>query len=196
MNIKTKNPVIIDKQKVSPKDYYANASGDVSVDFKYLPTEEVSAGDIKVITKYPVVLDGSDISPKDYYVNASGSITSAFLTPEQLAALEARAKQTGTSPSKKDQDAAKEKGVFWDNLAKSWQSFTQSDVGKTTISQIDAALTARREAKYGSGQGGAFFPEQTAGQQAQAPMSTTTKVLLVGGGLLVAGLIVYAIVKR
>jgi len=236
MNIKTKNPVIIDKQKVSPKDYYANAEG-VSVDMEYLPTEEISAGDVKVVTKYPVVLDGSDISPRDYYANATGEVdvdmdylpteevtagdikvvtkypvildgtevsprdyysnfssSSMFLTPEQLAALEKKSKETGKQPSTAEKDAAKQKGVFWDNAKQAWQSFAQSDIGKMTIAQVDAALTARREAKYGSGQGGAFFPEQQQ-TQTQTGMSTTTKVLLIGGGLLVVGLIVYAIAK-
>jgi hypothetical protein len=235
MNIKTKNPVIIDKQKVSPKDYYANAQG-VSVDMEYLPTEEISAGDVKVVTKYPVVLDGSDISPRDYYANATGDVDvdmdylpteevtagdikvvtkypvildgrdvsprdyysnvsgAPILSPEALAAIEKISKETGKQPTTAEKDAAKQKGVFWDNAKQAWQSFAQSDLGKMTIAQVDAALTARREARYGAGQGGAFFPEQQQ-TQTQTGMSTTTKVLLIGGGLLVVGLIVYAIAK-
>jgi hypothetical protein len=56
-------------------------------------------------------------------------------------------------------------------------------------------LTARREAKYGSGQGGAYLPPDQQKPKSE-PMSTTTKVLLIGGGILVAGLIVYSIVAK
>lgn len=192
MNVKTKNPIIIDGAKASPGDYYANAAGDVSVDYDYLPIEEVSADDVKVITKYPVILNGSDISPRDYYSNLAGV---PAISTENLAALQEMAKKSGSAPSAKDQQAAKDKGLFWDNLKKSWQAFSQSDTGKVAIAQIDAALTARREAKYGSGQGGAYLPSEQAAPKSE-PMSTTTKVLLIGGGILVAGLIIYSIVAK
>ena len=190
MKVLTKNPVVVNGRDVSPNDYYSSAAGDVAVDFDYLPTEEVTADDLKVVTKYPIVLDGADISPRDYYSNAAGV---PALSPTTLAALQEMSAKTGKEPSAKDQAAAKEKGLFWDNLKKSWQAFSTSDAGKLALNQIDAALTARREAKYGSGQGGAYLPSDQAGAGTQsAPMSTTTKVLLIGGGLVVVGLILYS----
>lgn len=192
MNIKTSNPIIIDKTKVSPSDYFSSATGDITVDYDFLPEEIISSDDVRVTTKYPVILNGSDISPRDYYSSITGVPS---LDPATLAALQEMSAKTGKAPSSKDQAAAKEKGLFWDNLKKSWQAFSTSDAGKMAIAQIDSALTARREAKYGSGQGGAMLPSDQAAPKSEG-MSTTTKVLLIGGGVLVAGLIIYSVVAK
>lgn len=192
MKVKTSNPIIIDKTKVSPSDYFSSATGGTTVDYDFLPEEIISSDDVRVTTKYPVILNGSDISPRDYYSNATGVPS---LDPATLAAIEEAAKKTGSAPSAKDQAAAKEKGVFWDNAKKAWKAFADSDAGKVAISQIDAALTARREAKYGSGQGGAMLPSDQAALKSE-PMSSTAKALLIGGGVIVAGLIIYSVVAK
>jgi hypothetical protein len=191
MKVLTKNPIVLDGSDISPKDYYSNAASDVSIDFDYLPTEQVSAGDVKVVTKYPIVLDGSDISPRDYYSNMSGP----SLSTDALAFIQEQSKKTGKEPNKSQKEAAKQKGLFWDNVKNNWQSFSQSDAGKMALSQIDAALTARREARFGAGQGGAFFSTEQPSQQQQRPMSTTTKVLLIGGAVVVVGLILYSVLS-
>jgi len=193
MNVKTKNPIVIDGVKASPKEYYSNAVGDVDVDYEFLPTEEVTAGDIKVVTKYPIVLDGTDVSPRDYYSNFNWGKKRKDKSIDDLA----KSVETG-SADEATKRKAKEKGLFWDNAKKNWQSFTQSDAGKLALSQIDAALTARREARYGAGQGGAILPEgdSSVTPQGDQKMSTTAKVLLIGGGLLVVGLIVYSVFAK
>jgi len=191
MKVKTSNPIIIDKTKVSPSDYFSSATGGASVDYDFLPEEIISSDDVRVTTKYPVILNGSDISPRDYYSNITGVPS---LDPKTLAAIEEYAKKTGSAPSAKDQAAAKEKGVFWDNAKKAWKAFADSDAGKAAIAQIDSALTARREAKYGSGQGGAMLLSDQAPKS--EPMSTTAKALLIGGGVIVVGLIIYSVVAK
>jgi hypothetical protein len=191
MKVYTSNPIIIDKEKVSPRDYYSNASADVSVDMKYLPEEAVSADDLKVLTKYPVILNGSDISPRDYYSNTTGPV----LTPETLASLQTMSAQTGKEPTAAQKDAAKQQGLFWDNLKKGWQSFSNSDTGKQLLGQIDSTLTARRESKYGTTPSGGYAPSEQAAPKPET-LSTTAKVLLIGGGVLVAGLLIYSIVAK
>ena len=196
MNIKTTNPVIVDEVKVSPNDYFSNAVGDIAVDYEYLPTEEVTAGDIKVVTKYPIILDGSDVSPKDYYSNFWGRNKKKKTDADKLAEATENAQKTGQAPSTADQNVAKQKGLFWDNLKKSWTTFSNSEAGKMALAQVDAALTARRETRFGAGQGGGFIsPDTITPEQPSQPMSATTKILLIGGGLLVVGLIVYSVIS-
>lgn len=198
MNVITKNPVIVDGENVSSKDYYSNADSNVSVDMEYIPEEQVTTDGITVSTKYPIVLNGSEVSPRSYYSNAVGqqSVIDAFFA-SNLAAAQEQAKKTGSKPTTQQQEQAKEKGVFWDNVKKSWQSFTNSETGKMALAQIDAAITARREAKYGTTFGSLPTDEiSRGGQPTSEPMSTTTKVLLIGGGLLVVGLIVYSMVVK
>lgn len=195
MKVLTKNPIVLNGNDISPRDYYSNATSDVAVDFDYLPTEEISADDVKVITKYPIVLDGNDISPRDYYSNLPGdeTITLKPKPSQQLPqTIYDSALNPDKKPSKSTQDEAKKRGLFWDNAKKSWQAFSQSEAGKMALAQLDAALTARREARFGAGQGGGFTQTDTNNTQKDEEMSLTTKILLIGGGLIVVGLIIYS----
>ena len=188
MKVKTSYPVIIDGKDISPRDYYSSASGDVSVDMQFLPEEEITVGDIGVITKYPVILDGSDISPRDYYSNATGQ-----LDPAAIAQAAEQYQKSGKAPSSSAQKAAKEKGLFWDKLKGTWQSFSNSQTGQVALQQVDAYLTARRDAKFGTSSGG-FAPTEATSAAPTEPMSKGAKIALIAGGIVVAGLIVYSIV--
>lgn len=189
MNIKTSYPVIIDGKDISPRDYYSSASGDVSVDMEFLPEEEVTVGDIAVKTKYPVILDGSDVSPSDYYSNATGQLDLAA-----IAQAAEQYKKSGITPSTQAQKAAKDKGLFWDKAKGAWQSFSTSQTGQVALQQLDAYLTARRDAKFGTSSGGGFMPAEQPTATTSAPMSRGAKIALIAGGIVVAGLIIYSII--
>jgi hypothetical protein len=192
MKIKTSYPVIIDGKDISPRDYYSSASGDISVDMDFLPEEEVTADGVKVVTKYPVILDGTDVSPRDYYSNASGIYSQLDLA--SIAQAAEQYKKSGTAPSSSAQKAAKEKGLFWDKAKGAWQSFSTSQTGQVALQQLDAYLTARRDARFGTSSGGGFMPSEQATTAPTQPMSRGAKIALIAGGIVVAGLIVYSIV--
>lgn len=193
MKIKTSYPVIIDGKDISPSDYYSSASGDFLVDMDFVPQEEVTADGVKVSTKYPVILDGTDISPRDYYSNLGGG-TYGQLNLAEIAKAAEQYQKSGTTPSSKDQNKAKEKGLFWDKAKGAWQSFSNSQTGQVALQQLDAYLTARRDARFGTSSGGGFIPAQQASADSNEPMSRGTKIALIAGGIVVVGLIVYSIV--
>ena len=194
MNIKTSYPVIIDGKDISPRDYYSSVSDEMPVNMDFIPQEEVTADGVKVMTKYPVILDGTDISPRDYYSNVGGG-TYGQLDLAAIAKAAEQYQKSGTSPSSKDQNKAKEKGLFWDKAKGAWQSFSNSPAGQTALQQIDAYLTARRDSKFGtSSGGGASVTTQSTADASAQPMSKGAKIALIAGGIVVAGLIVYAIV--
>lgn len=192
MKIKTSYPVIIDGKDISPRDYYSSASGDFLVDMDFVPQEEVTADGVKVSTKYPVILDGSDISPRDYYSSISGVYGQVDLA--SIAQAAEQYKKSGTSPSTQAQKAAKDKGLFWDKAKGAWQSFSNSQTGQVALQQLDAYLTARRDARFGTSSSGGFMPAEQATTAPSQPMSRGTKIALIAGGIVVVGLIVYSII--
>jgi len=193
MKVKTSYPVIIDGKDISPRDYYSSASGDVSVDMQFLPEEEITADDVKVVTKYPIILDGTDVSPRDYYSNIGGG-TYGQLDLASIAKAAEQYQKSGTTPSSKDQNKAKEKGLFWDKAKGAWQSFSNSQTGQIALQQLDAYLTARRDSKFGTSSTGGSLVDDTTKKKDDEPMSKGAKIALIAGGIVVIGLIVYSIV--
>jgi hypothetical protein len=170
MNIKTPYPVIIDNEKLSPSDYYSNAAGTST-------PENYTAGDISVTTAYPVVIDGTDVSSKDYYANADGA-----------------------TPSMADQAAAKQKGLFWDRTKGAWSKITNSPGAQFALEKVAEYLKLKQGGGYAGGGGytGAIpdsTPTPTPTETPQ-PMSKTAKIILIGGGVLVVGLVLVGIFAK
>ena len=167
MKIKTAYPVIVDNEKLDMNEYYANAAGTST-------PENYTAGDVTVSTSYPVILDGSDVSPRDYYANADGE------------------------PSMPEQVAAKQKGLFWDKTKGAWSKISNSPGAQFALEKVAEFMKMKQGGGFGGGYTGGL-PDSTptpAPATTPEPMSKTTKIVLIVGGVVVVGLVVLGLLSK
>jgi hypothetical protein len=170
MKIKTVYPVIIDNENLGTSEYLSNASGNA-------PTEDYNAGDVNVQTSYPVILDGVDVSPRDYYSNSNGA-----------------------EPTMPDQAAAKQKGLFWDKLKGGWSKISNSPSAQFALEKVAEYMKNKQGGNFGAGGFTGGMPDSTPTplptDTTPAPMTKTTKIVLIVGGVLVVGLIILGLVSK
>jgi hypothetical protein len=172
MKIKTAYPVIVENEKLDMSEYYANAAGTST-------PESYSAGDVNVSTSYPVIINGSDVSPNDFYSNVD-------------------------EPPMPEQVAAKQKGMFWDKVKGGWSKISNNAGAQFALEKVAEFMKMKQGGGFGGGGfgGGGFtggLPDSTptpAPTPAAEPMSKTTKIVLVVGGVLVVGLVLVGVFAK
>ena len=96
-------------------------------------------------------------------------------------------------------DKAKKEGKFWNGLKGGWEKFKVTENGQIVVNSAMALLLNKL------GGAGTTAPTDTAPTadgnsneklNGKQPMSKTTKTILMVGGVLVIGLIIYSIVKK
>ena len=171
MKIKTAYPVIVDNENSRTSEYLSSAAGTET-------NEDYNAGDVNVKTSYPVIVDGVDLSPRDFYSNANGE------------------------PSMPEQVAAKQKGLFWDKLRGGWSKVSNSPGAQFALEKVAEFMKTKQGGGFGAGAGGftGGMPDSTPTplptDTTPAPMTRTTKIVLIVGGVLVVGLVVLGLVSK
>ena len=170
MKIKTVYPVIVDNERSGTSEYLSNAAGNA-------PTEEYRAGDMNITTSYPVIVDGVDLSPRDYYSDADGA-----------------------TPSMPEQASAKQKGLFWDKVKGGWSKVSNSPGAQFALEKVAEFMKNKQGGGFGTGgyTGGATdgTPTPIPTDTTPAPMTKTTKIVLIVGGVLVVGLVILGLVSK
>jgi hypothetical protein len=90
-------------------------------------------------------------------------------------------------------DKAKKEGKFWNAVSKSWDSFTKSDNGKIILDSGTSYIASKLGATVPTTDG--TTPPPVDEPKDKAPMSKTTKTVLIVGGVAVVALIIYSIAK-
>lgn len=168
MKIKTAYPVIVDNDKSRTSEYLSNAAGTST-------PEDYSAGDVNVTTSYPVIVDGVDVSPRDFYSNADGD------------------------PPMADQAKAKQKGLFWDKTKGAWAKISNSPSAQFALEKVAEYLKLKQGGGYTGGYTGGMpdaTPTPTPTDATPTPMTKTTKIVLIVGGVLVVGLVILGLVSK
>lgn len=169
MKIKTAYPVIVDSEKSRTSEYLSSAAGTST-------TEDYNAGDVNVKTSYPVIVDGVDVSPRDFYSSADGE------------------------PSMPEQVSARKKGLFWDKVKGGWSKVSNSPGAQFALEKVAEFMKTKQGGGFGAGGFTGGMPDSTPTplptDTTPEPMSKTTKIVLIVGGVLVVGLVVLGLVSK
>jgi hypothetical protein len=189
MKVLTSYPVIIDKERISPTDFYSSAAGDTG-----LPEKEYSVGGMTIKTNYPVILDETNVSPADYYSSYTGDQEKSI--SDLMAKGSNREEAIQILKLGTDTNPAANKGKFWDKVKGAWTNVKNNPAAQYAWQQAGAYI-ANKGAVGGGGGGGDYTGQQQQQQQEQkpTPMSKTTKIVLIGSGVIVVGLILYAVLS-
>jgi hypothetical protein len=167
MEVKTANPVVIDNTKISTIDSIVNE-----------PLDEVEnsydAGNLKVTTANPVIYSDANVLDDSFYSNIGGDKEPSI--QEKL-------------------DRKQKRKEFWNKAKGTWEKISQSPAAQFALQQ----LAAYQAQKQGITDGSQIQPSKevvSSDSQAQnQSMSKTTKIVLGVAGVLVVGLIIYAVLS-
>lgn len=198
MKVLTSYPVIINKEKISPSDYYSCATGDTDS-----PEKEYSVGGMTIKTNYPVIMDETNVSPLDYYSSYTGSqeksikdlMAKGSNREEAIQILKLGPDTSSSTSTSSSSTTSATKGRFWDKVKGAWVNVKNSPAAQFALQQAGAYIANRQTG--GGGTGGDFSAQSSVApvEPKQAPMSKTTKILLISGGVVVVGLILYAVLS-
>lgn len=221
MEVKTINPVLVDPTDANVNGYLGNSvvnldlkgqAQDVNVgDFVVKGTNPVFVGDTEAsrnefLFAEPVEFDGETLTPMDefLYSNASGDERRARRqerragrkTQATMNEIKANLQDIPGGPTKAQQEAKLKEGKFWNTVKGSWDNFKQSPSGLVLIDSLTNYLSNKL--------GGNSFTQPGAGEPTPdpkkddepQPMSATTKYLLIGGGVILLGIIIYSVTKK
>lgn len=221
MEVKTINPILVDPTDTNVNGYLGNSV--VNLDLKG-ETQDVNAGDFVIKGTNPVFIDDTEASRNEFLYSEPIELDGETLTPndEFLYSLatgeERRAKRQGRraarkttatmdeirqnlqdipgGPTKGEQEAKLKEGKFWNAVKGGWDSFKTSSSGQVLIDSLTNYLSNKLGGNSFSQPGGSVTPETTPKTDEPQPMSKTTKLVLVGVGLLLVGIIVYSATKK
>ena len=113
------------------------------------------------------------------------------ITPSQYASA---VQNVPNGPTAKEQlDKAKKEGKFWNALKGGWESFTKSDNGQILLNSTTSYIAGKLGATTPTTD--VAPPTGDAPKDDKAPMSKTTKTVLIVGGVAILGYIIYAVAK-
>lgn len=223
MEVKTINPILVNPQDPNVNGYVG--SNVVNVDLKG-KEQDIDLGDFVVKGTNPVFVDDKEASRNEFLYSEPVMLGDETLTPNDeylysnLTAEErrerrqerrmsreqarkvARAKANETSPgngepTKEEQDAKAKEGKFWNVLKGGWDSFTKSSSGQIILDSATNYIANKFGGTAYSQQGAGLDDTPPADDKAKdEPMSKTTKYVLIGGGVLLVGIILYNVLSK
>jgi hypothetical protein len=137
----------------------------------------------------------------DVFSDASGKRQERRMSRQQ-ARKAARAKANETTPGNgeptaAEQDAKAKEGKFWNVLKGGWDNFTKSPSGQIIVDSATNYISNKLGGNSFSQPGGDISAAPVdPTKDASAPMSRTTKLVLIGGGVLLVGVILYNVLKK
>jgi len=101
-------------------------------------------------------------------------------------------------PPAAEQDAKAKEGKFWNVLKGGWDTFTKSPSGQIILDSATNYISNRfGGATTTTGTGGGADDTPAADDKTKdEPMSKTTKYVLIGGGVLLVGVILYSVLSK
>ena len=94
-----------------------------------------------------------------------------------------------------EQETKLKEGKFWNTIKGGWDSFKTSPSGQILIDSATTYLSNKLGGNSFSQQGGGVDDTPPA-PPADEPMSQTTKYVLIGGGVLLVGIILYSVLSK
>lgn len=220
MEVKTSNPVLVNPTDPNVNGYVGNNV--INLDLKG-QAQDVNLGDFVVKGTNPVFVNDREASRNEFLYSEPVELDGETLTPNDeflysnLTADERRAKrqskrasrQIATTteeikqnlqdipggPSKTEQETKLKEGKFWNTIKGGWDSFKTSPSGQILIDSATTYLSNKLGGNSFSQQGGGVDDTPPA-PPADEPMSQTTKYVLIGGGVLLVGIILYSVLSK
>jgi hypothetical protein len=218
MEIKTINPVLVNPEDANVNGYVGNnvvnldlrgESQDINLgDFVVKGTNPVFVGNQEAsrnefLYSEPVMLGDETLTPNDefLYSNASGKDKRAERRINREAQRKAREKANETTPgngepSAAEQDAKAKEGKFWNVLKGGWSNFTKSSSGQVILDSATNYISNKLGGNSFSQPGSEPVATNDPSKDEPKPMSATTKYILIGGGVLVVGIILYNVLSK
>jgi hypothetical protein len=213
MEVKTINPILVNPQDPNVNGYVG--SNVVNVDLKG-QEQDVDLGDFVVKGTNPVFVGDREASRNEFLYSEPVMLGDKTLTPNDeylysnLTAEERRARRQerrisratankttpgNGEPSKAEQDAKAKEGKFWNVLKGGWDSFTKSSSGQIILDSATNYISNKLGGSAYS-QPGAGADDTPPAPPVDEPMSKTTKYVLIGGGVLLVGIILYNVLSK
>ena len=215
MEVKTINPILVNPQDPNVNGYVGSnvvnldlkgQAQDVDLgDFVVKGTNPVFVGDKEAsrnefLYSEPVEFEGEVLTPMDefLYSNASGKRQERRINRAERQKARAKANETtpgNGEPSKEEQDAKAKEGKFWNVLKGGWDGFTKSSSGQIILDSATNYISNKLGGSAYSQPGGGVDVTPPA-PPVDEPMSKTTKYVLIGGGVLLVGIILYNVLSK
>ena len=212
MEVKTINPILVNPEDANVNGYLGGKLVNVDLkgkaqdvnlgDFVVKGTNPVFIGDKEAsrnefLFAEPIEVDGETLTPMDewLYSNLTGEERRKQRADRKAAREKANTTTPGNGePSAAEQDAKAKEGKFWNVLKGGWDSFSKSSSGQIILDSATNYIAN----KFGGNTGGQPGPETTppAPAPTDEPMSQTTKIALIGGGVLLVGIILYNVLSK
>jgi hypothetical protein len=210
MEVKTINPVLLNPEAPNLNGYFGGNT--VNLDLKG-QAQDVNVGDFVVKGTNPVFVNDKEASRNEFLFAEPVEFEGETLTPmdeflysnltgkekrDLRRAARQKANQTtpgNGEPTKEEQDAKAKEGKFWDVLKGGWSNFSKSSSGQIILDSATNYISN----KLGGNQFTQPGPETTPPEPpapTDEPMSQTTKIVLIGGGVLLLGIILYNVLSK
>jgi len=215
MEIKTINPVLVNPENANVNGYVSNNL--VNVDLKG-QSQDINLGDFVVKGTNPVFVGNKEASRNEFLFSEPVMRNDETLTPmdeflysnltseERQARRQerriSRATANKTSPGKgeptaEEQDKKAKEGKFWNVLKGGWEGFTKSSSGQIILDSATNYIANKFGGATTNTGGGVVDDTPPADDKAKdEPMSKTTKYVLIGGGVLLVGVILYSVLSK
>ena len=213
MEVKTINPILVNPEDANVNGYVGGNT--VNIDLKG-KAQDVNLGDFVVKGTNPVFIGDKEASRNEFLFAEPIELDSETLTPmneflysnltgeerrKQRAdrkAARQKANQTtpgNGEPTKEEQDAKAKEGKFWDVLKGGWSNFSKSPSGQVILDSATNYISNKLGGNSFSQPGG-DITTPPATEPTSEPMSKTTKYVLIGGGVLLVGIILYNVLSK
>ncbi len=221
MEVKTINPILVNPQDPNVNGYVGSSS--VNIDLQG-QSQDVNVGDFVVKGSNPVFVGNQEASRNEFIYSEPVMLGDETLTPNdeylysnltaeerqgrkqerkisrEAARKVAREKANQTAPGKgeptaAEQDAKAKEGKFWNVLKGGFESFKTSPSGQIILDSATNYLSNKLGGNSFSQPGGDVAAPPADEPKAE-PMSKTTKYVLIGGGVLLVGVILYNVLSK
>lgn len=221
MEVKTINPVLVDPTDTNVNGYLGNKL--INLDLKG-ETQDVNVGDFVVKGTNPVFVGDREASRNEFLFAEPVEFGGETLTPNDeflysnLTAEERKARRQGRrtnrkttatveeikanlqdipgGPTKAEQEAKLNEGKFWNTVKGGWDNFKKSSSGTILIDSLTNYLSNKLGGNSFTQPGSTEPTPDPTKDTEPKPMSATTKYLLIGGGVLLLGFIIYSATKK
>jgi hypothetical protein len=219
MEVKTINPVLVNPTDPNVNGYVGSSS--INIDLKG-QSQDVNVGDFVVKGTNPVFVGNQEASRNEFLYSEPVMFGDETLTPNDeflyssaegdrkakrqgrkanrkttatMAEIQANLQDIPGGPTKGEQEAKLKEGKFWNGVKGGWDSFKTSPSGQILIDSVTNYLSNKLGGNSFSQPGGDFSAPPADAPKSE-PMSPTMKYVLIGGGVLLVGVILYNVLSK
>ncbi len=183
----------LNDEVLTPMDEYLYSGRNYS-DGKFDFGEFDTYGDVFENLTGEDLLSNPYSKPKTNALNTSLQTQTISITPSQYAA---NVKNIKGGPTAQEQiEKAKKEGKFWNSVKGGWDKFKTSENGQIMIQSGASYVLDKLGGTNATNTTTDVSNTTTPPSDSKAPMSKTTKTILMVGGVAVIGVIIYMIAKK